>query len=166
MSSTLLERPARVGGNGGAPARRAVMRWAWRLFRREWRQQVLLVLLITVAVAATIFGAALGTNTPLPANAGFGTAGYLVNLPGTDPHLTADIAAIKAQFGQVDVIENENFATGLVQGAQLRAQDPDGPVRRPDSGPGLRPLSGRAGRGRHDQPAGRDIQPPDRRRLG
>ena len=139
MSSTLLERPARVGGNGGAPARRAVMRWAWRLFRREWRQQVLLVLLITVAVAATIFGAALGTNTPLPANAGFGSAGYLVNLPGTDPHLAADIAAIRAQFGQVDVIENENFATGLVQGAQLRAQDPDGPY----GGPTLALVSGR-----------------------
>ena len=139
MSSTLLERPARVGGNGGAPARRAVMRWAWRLFRREWRQQVLLVLLITVAVAATIFGAALGTNTPLPANAGFGSAGYLVNLPGTDPHLAADIATIRAQFGQVDVIENENFATGLVQGAQLRAQDPDGPY----GGPTLALVSGR-----------------------
>jgi putative ABC transport system permease protein len=139
MSNTLLERPARVGGHGGAPARRAVMRWAWRLFRREWRQQVLLVLLITVAVAATIFGAALGTNTPLPANAGFGSAGYLVNLPGADPHLAADIAAIRAQFGQVDVIENENFATGLVQGAQLRAQDPEGPY----GGPTLALVSGR-----------------------
>lgn len=139
MNSTLLERPARVGGNGGAPARRAVMRWAWRLFRREWRQQVLLVLLITVAVAATIFGAALGTNTPLPANAGFGSAGYLVNLPGADPHLAADIAAIRAQFGRVDVIENEDFATGLIQGAQLRAQDPDGPY----GGPTLALVSGR-----------------------
>jgi putative ABC transport system permease protein len=139
MSSTLLDRPARAGRNGGAPARRAVMRWAWRLFRREWRQQVLLVLLITVAVAATVFGAALGTNTPLPANAGFGSAGYLVNLPGTDPHLAADIAAISAQFGRVDVIENENFATGLVQGAQLRAQDPDGPY----GGPTLALVSGR-----------------------
>lgn len=131
MSNTLLDRPAQAGSDsGGAPARRAVLRWAWRLFRREWRQQLLVLTLITVAVAATIFGAAVGTNTPLPANAGFGSAGYLVNLPGSDPHLAADIAAIKAQFGEVDVIENENFATGLVQGAQLRAQNPDGPYGR------------------------------------
>ncbi len=25
--------------DGGAPARRAVIRWSWRLVRREWRQQ-------------------------------------------------------------------------------------------------------------------------------
>jgi hypothetical protein len=27
--------------DGGAPARRAVVRWGVRLFRREWRQQLL-----------------------------------------------------------------------------------------------------------------------------
>jgi putative ABC transport system permease protein len=131
--TALLERPAAgTGGrDGGAPARRAVMRWAWRLLRREWRQQLLVLTLITVAVAATVFGSALATNTPLPANAGFGSAKYLVNLPGGDPHLTADIAAIRDRFRPVDVIENQNFATGLTQGAQLRAQDPDGAYGRP-----------------------------------
>ena len=44
--------------DGGAPARRAVVRWAWRLFRREWRQQFLILALIVVAVAATIVGSA------------------------------------------------------------------------------------------------------------
>jgi len=29
------------------------MRWAWRLFRREWRQQVLVLALLTLAVAVT-----------------------------------------------------------------------------------------------------------------
>jgi putative ABC transport system permease protein len=130
--TALLERPAaETGGSGGAPARRAVMRWAWRLVRREWRQQLLVLILITVAVAATIFGSALATNTPLPANAGFGSARYLVNLPGSDPHLTADIAAIRDHFRPVDVIENQNFATGLTQGAQIRAQNPDGAYGRP-----------------------------------
>ena len=130
--TALLERPAPgTGGDGGTPARRAVMRWAWRLLRREWRQQLLVLILITVAVAATIFGSALATNTPLPANAGFGSAQYLVNLPGGDPHLTADIASIRDHFRPADVIENQNFATGLTQGAQLRAQDPDGAYGRP-----------------------------------
>jgi len=130
MTTALRERPVQTAG-GGAPARRAVMRWALRLFRREWRQQLLVLTLITAAVAATIFGAAVGTNTPLPANAGFGSAQYLVNLPGNDPHLAADIAAMKAHFGAIDVIENQTFATGLAQGAQLRAQNPDGAYGRP-----------------------------------
>ena len=56
------------------PARRAVIRWAWRLLRREWRQQLLILALITVAVAATFVGSAVATNTPPPAGAGFGTA--------------------------------------------------------------------------------------------
>jgi putative ABC transport system permease protein len=127
--TAVLDRPTETGG--GVPARRAVLRWALRLFRREWRQQILVLTLITVAVAATIFGAAVGTNLPLPANAGFGSANALVNLPGNDPHLTSEIAALKAHFGTVDVIENQVFATGLVTGAQLRAQNPDGAYGRP-----------------------------------
>ena len=71
MSTTLRERPAAPAPssgpkNGGMPARRAVTRWAWRLFRREWRQQMLVLALITVAVAATLIGAAGATNTPPP----------------------------------------------------------------------------------------------------
>src|SRR5580704_11730185 len=127
--TAVLDRPTETGG--GVPARRAVLRWALRLFRREWRQQILVLTLITVAVAGTIFGAALGTNLPLPANAGFGSAIALVNLPGDNPHLASEIAALRGHFGTVDVIENQVFATGLVTGAQLRAQNPDGAYGRP-----------------------------------
>ncbi|HEY1918865.1 MAG TPA: hypothetical protein VGH27_25110 [Streptosporangiaceae bacterium] len=57
MSIADVERPARAGrANGGAPARRAVIGWAWRMFRREWRQQSLILALIVVAVAATFAG--------------------------------------------------------------------------------------------------------------
>ena len=79
--------------HGGVPARQAVVRWAWRLSRREWRQQLLVLAMLTVAVAATILGAGIATNTP-PANpnaATFGTASAMVTLPGAD---AADIAAI------------------------------------------------------------------------
>src|ERR1035441_8147174 len=135
MTTALLERPERPAvtdaSGGGGPARRAVLRWAWRLFRREWRQQLLVLALITVAVAATIVGAGIGADTPPSARAGFGTANHLVTVPGSDPHLAADIAAIKAHFGTVDVIENQSLATGSVQGAQLRAQDPKGSYGRP-----------------------------------
>jgi putative ABC transport system permease protein len=130
MSVAELQRQ-QTRNDGGVPARRAVVRWAWRLVRREWRQQVLVLALITAAVAATILGAAVATNTPPPADSGFGTANHLAVLPGTDPHLAADIAAIRAHFAGADVIENENLATGLVQAAQLRAQDPAGSYGRP-----------------------------------
>ncbi len=133
MTTDALPRSIGLGAptNGGGPARRAVVRWAWRLFRREWRQQLLVLTLITAAVTATILGAAIATNTPPPAKAGFGTANHLVTLPGSDPHLAADIASVKAHFGTVDVIENAPLATGLTQGADLRAQDPHGPYARP-----------------------------------
>jgi putative ABC transport system permease protein len=120
------------GGDGGAPGRRAVVRWAWRLFRREWRQQLLVLCLITVAVAGTILGAAVATNTPPSPNAAtFGTASHLVAIPGAEPHLAADIAAIRQRFGPVDVIENQNIATGSVSPVQLRAQDPSGRYGQP-----------------------------------
>ncbi len=55
MSATpILERPGPAAGRGGGrlgggvPARRAVIRWALRLLRREWRQQLLILALITV----------------------------------------------------------------------------------------------------------------------
>jgi putative ABC transport system permease protein len=127
MSTALLDRPAEArAAGGGVPARRAVIRWAWRLFRREWRQQLLVLGLITVAVAATVLGAAVGVNTPPPRDAGFGAANHLVTLSGADPHLAADIGAIRQRFGAVDVIENQSIATGMVQGARLRAEDPEG----------------------------------------
>ena len=119
-------------GDGGAPARRAVLRWAWRLFRREWRQQLLVLALLTVAVAATVLGAAVATNTPSSPNAAtFGTADHLVNLPGNDSRLDADVAALGQRFGTVEVIENQRLATGTTQDVQLRAQDPAGPYGRP-----------------------------------
>src|ERR1700761_6215936 len=78
MSVGVLERPpvqsAATTTSGGVAARRAMLRWSWRLFKREWRQQFLILLLIAVAVAATVVGAAVAVNTPPPANAGFGTA--------------------------------------------------------------------------------------------
>ena len=132
MSTTLLERPVETGaGNGGVPARRAVTRWAWRLFWREWRQQSLVLALIVVAVAATIVGATVATNSPAPANAGFGTARYMVNL-SVGPRLTTDLAALKAHFGTLDVIENQTVAIpGSIDTFDLRAQSPQGAYGQP-----------------------------------
>jgi len=56
MRSALHRRSTQErAANGGVAARRAVLRWGWRLFRREWRQQLLVLLLLTITVAAAIF---------------------------------------------------------------------------------------------------------------
>jgi putative ABC transport system permease protein len=131
-SAGLRERPARAGAaNGGVPARRAVIRWAWRMFRREWRQQLLVLALIVVALAATVVGAAVATNTPPPAGAGFGTANDMATFPG-GPKLASQIAALQHRFGRVDVIENQAIAIpGSINTYDLRAQDPRGPFGQP-----------------------------------
>jgi putative ABC transport system permease protein len=117
--------------DGGVPARRAVVRWAWRLFRREWRQQFLILALITVAVAATIVGSAVATNNPPPKNAGFGTARYSASFPTYDAH-TASVIARLEHGGPVQVIENETLSIpGSINTYQLRAQNPHGPFGGP-----------------------------------
>jgi putative ABC transport system permease protein len=127
VSTALRDRPAQAGtSNGGVPARRAVIRWSWRMFRREWRQQLLVLALIVVALAATVVGAAVATNTPPPTGAGFGTAQDMATLPG-GPHLASQIAVLQQHVGRVDVIENQTVAIpGSINTYDLRAQDPHG----------------------------------------
>jgi putative ABC transport system permease protein len=125
--------------NGGSAARRAVVRWAWRLFRREWRQQFLILALITVAVAATIAGSAVATNNPPPKNSGFGTAQDSVSFSSYSPHAASVVASLEHRFGRVELIENETKSIpGSINTYQVRAQDPHGPF----SGPMLSLVSG------------------------
>ena len=139
-TATLTPRSAQAGTrNGGVPARRAVMRWAWRLFRREWRQQLLVLALIIVAVGAVVLGAAVSTNNPPPANAGFGTAQDQATFFAPDPQLASQIAGLQHRFGRVDVIENQTLAVpGSIESYDLRAQNPGGAF----GGPMLSLLSG------------------------
>lgn len=125
------------------PAWRAMARWAWRLFRQEWRQQLLILALITVAVAATVLGAGVATNAPPPRDATLGGARHAAVIPGSDPHLAADVASVVAEASAarpahrrgpaadaVQVVAEENVATGTVNPVQLRAENPDGPFAR------------------------------------
>jgi putative ABC transport system permease protein len=134
VSTALRDLPDLTAGAGSSiVARRAVIRWAVRLFRREWRQQLLILGLLTVAVAATIWGASVITNVQLrnPNYATLGTAAASVTLPGTDPRLAADIAAIAGRWGPADLIENQDLATGTTQPVQLRAESPHGHYNAP-----------------------------------
>ncbi|MGO8886090.1 MAG: ATP-binding cassette domain-containing protein [Streptosporangiaceae bacterium] len=140
VSVALRESADLSADTGGLVARRAVARLGWRLFRREWRQQLLVFGLLTVAVAAMVTGSAVAAAAPgQPGEATFGTATAMITLPGSDPRLAADIAAIKRRHGAVNVIENENLSTGTTQNVQLRAEDP----RAPFGSPMLTLVSGR-----------------------
>src|SRR5215208_2795041 len=98
---TTLAHRAALGGptNGGIVARRAVIRWAGRMFRREWRQQFLVVALLTVAVAGAVGSITVVYNTS-PADNAIGSANHLLRLDGTDPRkLEAVLASAARRFG-------------------------------------------------------------------
>jgi putative ABC transport system permease protein len=113
MSTAVRERPAspRVP-DGGGPARRAVIRWAVRLLRREWRQQLLILAVITADSQGQIAGV-------------FGTAQDGALLSGPPAAINAGIRKIESRYGRADVID-------------LRARDPHGPF----GGPMLSLVSG------------------------
>jgi putative ABC transport system permease protein len=129
---TGASRAGRREPEGGIAARRAVMRWAWRLFRREWRQQILVLGLVVIAVAATFLAAAVATNNPPPANSGFGTAQDLASFQNAGPQTLAQIASIERHYGTGEVIENQTLPVpGSIATFDLRAQASDGPYSRP-----------------------------------
>lgn len=132
MSVAVQDRPLVLGGgHGGLPARRAVIRWAWRLFRREWRQQSLVLTLVALAVAATTVGLGFAGNTADPQAATYGTANRIATLNSTGAQADADIAALRAAFGTVEVIDHQTIpVAGSASGIDLRAQDPHGPLGR------------------------------------
>ncbi|MGH9016191.1 MAG: hypothetical protein ACRDY1_00440 [Acidimicrobiales bacterium] len=132
MTITLTERPELIEirpRSGGAPARRALTRWSWRLFRHEWRQQILILILtlITMAVAATVIGATVAVNASAPAHAGFGSVQDLATFQGSRAQLAADVATVRDRFGRIDVIENRTLSVpGSIDTYDLRTQDPHG----------------------------------------
>src|SRR5262245_12966316 len=132
--TTLAHRSA-LGGprDGGVAARRAVVRWAWRMFRREWRQQLLVVALLAVSVGVAVAGISAAYNAPRPGTAKFGLARELLRLDGSNaPALRAAIADARRQLGPVEVI-GRRFARvpGSTQRVEYRAQDPHGRYGRP-----------------------------------
>ena len=129
---TTLAHRAELGGpaQGGVPARRAVIRWAWRMFRREWRQQILVVALLTVAVAAAIGSITIVEHADNVAeDPEFGSANWMLTFDGSDPRkLQASLAIAEESFGTVDTIGHRSVAVpGSVEKVDYRAQDPDGP---------------------------------------
>jgi putative ABC transport system permease protein len=128
--TTLAHPPVVRGPRGGRiAARRPLVRWAWRLFRREWRQQLLVLALLTVAVAAAIASVTIAYNSSPTDDAEFGSASHLLRFDGADPRrLEASLAAVEDRFGTIDVIAHRSLLVpGGVDKIEFRAQDPRGP---------------------------------------
>ena len=138
---------SRAKADGGLPARRAVVRWAWRLFRRDWRQQLLILSLLTAAVAAAIgFSSAAYNIAPGPGRALFGDANHYFRFNDPDAAtLPAKLGAAKAWFGAIDAIGHRPVPVpGTVKQIDYRSEDPDGPFGRPllDLRSGRYPVTG------------------------
>jgi putative ABC transport system permease protein len=119
-----------------APARRAVVRWAYRLAKRDRRQYTVIAVLLTIAVAASAFVTAAAYNlAPAGADAEFGTAGKALYLEGDDvtPAAIRDwVAAGVGSFGVVDPIGHRTIPVpGTTVSLDYRAQAIDGAYSAP-----------------------------------
>ncbi|HEX6338493.1 MAG TPA: FtsX-like permease family protein [Jiangellaceae bacterium] len=134
MATLLSARPTGTADNGGAPARRAIVRWALRLLRREWRSQILVLALLTLAVAAATGGASAAFNlAPAEGNAERGSADQSLHFENADPAgMAVDIAAAEQWFGTIDVIGRRYVPIpGMFEPVELRSQDPGGAFSAP-----------------------------------
>jgi putative ABC transport system permease protein len=109
-------------------ARRAVVRWAGRMFRREWRQQLLVVTLLTVAVTAAIGSITIAYNSVPADNSDFGSANTVLSLNPSDPQeFQAARDSAKNAFGTFDVIGHRSVSVpGSVETLDYRSQAPGG----------------------------------------
>lgn len=130
-------------GNGGMAARRAVLRWTWRLMRRQRRQYAVIVVLVTLAVAATVFAGSAAYNlAPAAGAAEFGDAGTVLYFDRDQESMSSDewLAIGADVFGTIEPIGHRSVTVpGSVNTVDYRSQSLDGEF----SGPMLDLTSGR-----------------------
>src|SRR5215468_4803141 len=116
-----------TSGNGGVAARRAVIRWATRMFRREWRQQLLVVTLLTVAVAAAIGSITVAYNSIRADNSQFSSAHQILTFDASNPRVEQGLAAARRSFGAIDVVGHRPVPVpGSVENIDYRSEAPGG----------------------------------------
>jgi putative ABC transport system permease protein len=126
--------PSSGDDDGGMVARRAIVRWSWRLLRRQWRSQVLIVALLVLAVSASVVGGGVAYNlAPAAGNAEFGAATHsLIFEDPTQGGMAVDVAAAAREFGDVDVIRRWTVPfPGVFEPVEFRSQDPEGSYTAP-----------------------------------
>jgi putative ABC transport system permease protein len=94
------------------------------MFRREWRQQLLVVALLAVAVAASVGSITIASNAGAAENSDFGSANLVLNFDGSDPQrLKTGLDSAKRSFGTIDVIGHRSVPVpGSVEAVEYRSQ--------------------------------------------
>jgi putative ABC transport system permease protein len=118
-----------------------MVRWSWRMFRKEWRQQLLVLSLVTLAVAASVAGSAMAMNAAAATQPAFGTATAMARIEVEDAAAAKEaLATATARFGTSEAIGHTFVSIpGVPLPLDVRAQDPDGTYGHPQ----LRLLDGR-----------------------
>jgi putative ABC transport system permease protein len=98
------------------------------MFRREWRQQILVVTLLTVAVTAAIGSITIASNAAPADDSDFGSADLVLTFDGSDrQRLQAGLDAAERSFGTIEVIGHRSVPVpGDVEKVDYRSQVPDG----------------------------------------
>jgi putative ABC transport system permease protein len=98
------------------------------MFRREWRQQLLVLTLLTVAVTAAIGSITIAYNSVPADNSDFGSANQVISLNPSDPRkFQAALDSAKKTFGTFDVIGHRSVSIpGSVETVDYRSQTPGG----------------------------------------
>ncbi len=98
------------------------------MFRREWRQQLLVVTLLTVAVTAAIGSITIASNAVPADDSDFGSADLLLTFDGSNPQrLHAGLDAAERSFGTIQVIGHRSvLVPGDVEKVDYRSQVPEG----------------------------------------
>jgi putative ABC transport system permease protein len=98
------------------------------MFRREWRQQLLVVTLLTVAVMAAVGSITIAYNSGAADTSDFGSANQVLTFDGSDPRkLKAGLDSARRSFGTIDVIGHRSVPVpGSVETVDYRSQIPGG----------------------------------------
>jgi putative ABC transport system permease protein len=98
------------------------------MFRREWRQQIVVLVLLSVTVAAAVFAAISAYNITPSESADFGSADRRITLSSSDPALlTSEVAVLADKYSPIETIWHAQLAIpGSVENVDLRAEDPQG----------------------------------------
>jgi putative ABC transport system permease protein len=113
--------------------RRPVIRWALRLLRREWRQHVLVIVLLAVAVAAALFATTTAYNVGSDPSAEFGNATHRIMIDHDDPAQSETfIAEATSYFADAEIVgETLVPIPGSAELLTVRSQDPAAPLGAP-----------------------------------
>jgi putative ABC transport system permease protein len=103
------------------------------MFRREWRQQVVVLVLLSLTVAAAVFAAIAAYNITTPSSAKVGNADHRITLASADSALlTSVVADLATKYAPAESIWHAQLPVpGSVDTVDLRAEDPNGALSSP-----------------------------------